>query len=108
VVIKTALKDRLDKGHLSIRPLLDEIPEPPCIVLKYLDNNVLNTSNTKQLEKSDIKFVARKIMETLNSLHEAGFVHTGTFMVGYSRPEADTFTNYRDCRRQAGQHFGQL
>lgn len=65
------------KDQPAIRPLLDEIDEPPCIVLQYLDDDVLNASNKKPLEKSDIKLVARKVLEALKPLHEAGYVHTG-------------------------------
>ncbi|KAE8330980.1 kinase-like domain-containing protein [Aspergillus sergii] len=50
-----------------IRPLIDEIVEPsdsPTIVLKYLDDNLLNTSLFKRLT------------EALNVLHDNNFVHT--------------------------------
>lgn len=102
VIINPAPRDRLEnerdvlrrfKDHPSLCPLLDEISEPPCIVLKYLNGNVLNASNTTRQEKTDIKFVAEKALETLNPLHEAGYVHTGTFMIGYSRSTSELFTN---------------
>ncbi|KAE8335810.1 hypothetical protein BDV24DRAFT_155723 [Aspergillus arachidicola] len=50
-----------------IRPLIDEIVEPsdpPAIVLKYLDDNILNA------------FVS-KILEALKLLYDNNFVHTG-------------------------------
>lgn len=50
-------------------------------MLKYLDDNLLNASNLKRLERSDIKFVAKTVLETLELLHEAGYVHTGTILV---------------------------
>jgi casein kinase II subunit alpha len=89
VIIKTAPKGRLDsecevlkyfRNHQSIRPLLDEIREPPCLVLKHLDDTVLHASNTKRLGKSDIRFVTKRVLEALKSLRKAGFVHTGMWM----------------------------
>ena len=86
VIIKTAFPSRLEneckmlkrfKDQPAIRPLLDEIAEPPCIVLKHLDDNLLNASNKKPLGKPDIKLVARKVLKALKPLHEAGYVHTG-------------------------------
>jgi hypothetical protein len=102
VIIKTAPKIPLEnerdvlrrfKDHPSLRPSLNEISEPPCVVLKCLNENVLNSSNTTRLEKTNIKFVAKKALETLNPLHEAGYVHTGTFMIGYLRSTSELFTN---------------
>jgi serine/threonine protein kinase len=86
VVIKTALPNRLDReckvlkrfrDHPSLRPLLDEIREPPCLVLKHLDDNVLNASNSKRFGKSDIKLVTRMVLEALEAFHNAGIVNTG-------------------------------
>ena len=65
------------KDQPVIRPLLDEIADPPCLVLKHLDDNLLAASNKKHLEKVEIKLVARKVLEALVPLHEAGYVHTG-------------------------------
>ncbi|KAJ9232237.1 hypothetical protein DTO166G5_6390 [Paecilomyces variotii] len=59
-----------------IRPLLDEIADPPAIVLKHLDDHLLNASISKRLTSSEIKYVARGILEALKVLHEDGFVHT--------------------------------
>lgn len=64
----------------SIRPLIDEIIEPadpPAIVLKYLDDHLLNTSASKRLTNQEVKYVARRILEALDVLHENNFVHTG-------------------------------
>ncbi|KAF2277919.1 putative serine/threonine protein kinase [Westerdykella ornata] len=85
VVVKTAPTYRLENerdvlkrfhGQPSIRPLLDEILEPPCLGLKYLDDHSLRASNQRQLEKSDVEFIARRILESLDALHSAGYVHT--------------------------------
>ncbi|KAG5295561.1 serine/threonine protein kinase [Histoplasma capsulatum G186AR] len=62
-----------------IRPLLDEIvdpPDPPAIVLRHLDDHLLNASNSRTLTSREIKYVARRILEALKLLHGEGFVHT--------------------------------
>lgn len=89
VIIKTASTYRLEHerevlkclhGQPSIRPLVDEILEPPCLVLKFLDDHSLNASNQNQLKKSEVKFVAKKVLEALDALHTSGYVHTGKFI----------------------------
>ncbi|KAF1951620.1 kinase-like protein [Byssothecium circinans] len=64
------------QGCPHIRPLLDQIEEPPALVLKFLHDNLLKASNMKRLERPEIKFVARGVLEALNIFHEAGYVHT--------------------------------
>jgi serine/threonine protein kinase len=66
-----------------LRPLLDEIlPEdpadPPSIVLRHLDSELLTESNNKRLTRPEIKQVARGVLEALRVLHKDGMVHTGT------------------------------
>lgn len=86
VIIKTAPKYRLDKErdvlkHFHARPeirqLLDETQEPPSLVLRHLDDNLLTASNSKRLEKHEIKFIAKGVLKALQAFHEAGYVHTG-------------------------------
>ncbi len=90
VIVKTAPKSRLENErdilrHFqhrapSLRPLIDEIqdpPDPPSIVLKYLDDNLLRASNAKRLTGTEIKYVAKRVLEALEVLHEDGYVHTG-------------------------------
>lgn len=86
VIIKIPPKHRLDNErdvlkHFHARPgirqLLDETQDPPSLVLKYLDDNLLTASNSKKLEKSEIKFIAKRILEALQEFHEDGYVHTG-------------------------------
>jgi len=63
-----------------IRPLLDEIvdpSDPPAIILKHLDDHLLNASVSKRLTSQEIRYIARRILEALKVLHENGFVHTG-------------------------------
>jgi len=85
VIIKTAPKYRLDNErdvlkHFHARPgirqLLDETKDPPSLVLKHLDDNLLTSSNSKRLEKPEIKFIAKRILEALQAFHEDGYVHT--------------------------------
>ncbi|KAH8719359.1 kinase-like domain-containing protein [Phaeosphaeriaceae sp. PMI808] len=85
VIIKTAPMNRLKnerellntfQGCPHIRPLLDQIEEPPTLVLESLQDNLLTASNTKKLERLEIKFVAKEVLEALNSFHEAGYAHT--------------------------------
>ena len=65
------------RGHLSIRQMIDAIQDPPSLVLRYLDGNLLDASGNKRLDGSDLKYVARKVLEALRALHESGYVHTG-------------------------------
>ncbi|KAF1912983.1 putative serine/threonine protein kinase [Ampelomyces quisqualis] len=62
-----------------LRPLIDEIDEPSIpvtIALKYLQDDLLNASITKTLNRKELKFVLRCVLEALKTLHEDGFVHT--------------------------------
>jgi len=86
VIIKSAPKYRLDNerdvlkhfhARSGIRQLLDETQDPPSLVLKHLDDNLLNASSSKRLGKPEIKFIAKRILEALRALHEDGYVHTG-------------------------------
>ncbi len=91
VVVKCERRDRIDNEReilrrfspvaSSLRPLVDEIeepPEPPALVLKHLDDNLLHASNTKKLSRWEVKHVARTVLEALATLHAQGYVHTGT------------------------------
>lgn len=63
-----------------IRPLIDEIQdpaEPTTIVLRHLEMDLLEASIQKPLNRKEIKYVSRRILEALSVLHEDGYVHTG-------------------------------
>ena len=63
-----------------IRPLIDEIedpPEVPAIVLKYLDSDLLAASDAKRLTRPEIREVAKAVLVVLKLLHSDGYVHTG-------------------------------
>lgn len=96
VVIKTAPKLRLENertvlSHLRnqpyIRQLVDEIPEsesnPPGLVLKRLDDNLLEAADVKRLKRGEVRLIARDILKGLKVLHEAGWVHTGTLFISH-------------------------
>lgn len=62
-----------------LRPLVDDIhdpADPPSIVLRYLDSDVLTESNKKRLSRPEIKQVAQCVLEVLRMLHRDGMVHT--------------------------------
>ncbi len=64
----------------ALRPLLDEIqdpPDPPAIVLKHYDSDLLAASNAQRLTRREIRQVARNVLEALDVLHSEGYVHTG-------------------------------
>ncbi|KAL2068653.1 hypothetical protein VTL71DRAFT_14990 [Oculimacula yallundae] len=64
---------------LYLRPLIDEIEEPsdpPTIVLKYLEDHLLNASIEKTLSRQELKYVSRRILEALKVLHDKCYVHT--------------------------------
>ena len=65
------------QNHTCIRQMIDNIESPSSLVLEYLDDNLLDVCSRKRLEGSDLKVVARIVLEALAVLHENGFVHTG-------------------------------
>jgi serine/threonine protein kinase len=63
-----------------IRPLLDEVdPDTPshALIMRWLDNDLLNVTKRRQLASSEVKFVAKGVLEALQALHADGYVHTG-------------------------------
>ncbi|XXH02734.1 hypothetical protein Hte_009119 [Hypoxylon texense] len=70
---------RFQSRSPCIRPLVDEIQDPlkpTTIVLKHLDSDLLEASVRKPLNRQEIKYASRRILEALNVLHEDGYVHT--------------------------------
>jgi serine/threonine protein kinase len=83
-----------------LRPLVDEEGEPadpPSIVLRYLDSDVLTESNKKRLSRPEIKQVARCVLEALRVLHRDGMVHTGG-QTDSSRPLRRRLLNHPDVK----------
>ncbi|ORY14329.1 kinase-like domain-containing protein [Clohesyomyces aquaticus] len=59
-------------------PLIDEIEDPsdpPAILLRWLDDDALDASNSKRFTRSEVKFVAKGVLEALSGLHSEGYVH---------------------------------
>ena len=65
------------QNHTCFRQMIDNIESPSSLVLEYLDDNLLDVCSRKRLEGSDLKLVARIVLEALAVLHENGFVYTG-------------------------------
>ncbi|TDZ14706.1 Serine/threonine-protein kinase PAK 5 [Colletotrichum orbiculare MAFF 240422] len=62
-----------------LRPIIDVVQEPadpPSIILRHLDGELLTESKRKRLARAEIKHVARCILQALSVLHEDGMVHT--------------------------------
>ena len=62
-----------------LRPLIDEIEEPSdplIIVLKHLNDHLLNASMKRTLNQKELKYVSRCILEALKVLHQDNYVHT--------------------------------
>jgi len=64
--------------------MLDEIKNPPCLILQYLDDNLLHASSAKTLESSDVKIVAKRVLQAIQTLHEDGYTHTSMFIKIYT------------------------
>lgn len=90
VVIKSARhfrianeKDILRKfqpGTPYPRPLVDEILEPadpPAIVLRHLEDDLLDATNATKLNRMEVRYVSKRVLEALKVLHKDGYVHTG-------------------------------
>lgn len=86
VVIKSAPKYRFNNERSiltrfqsvhTLRRLLDEVEEPPLLVLEHLDSNLLDESGSATLESSEVKQVAKAVLQALAALHAEGIVHTG-------------------------------
>jgi hypothetical protein len=66
-------------GHPYIRQLVDEVHDVinATIVLEHLDDHLLNATINKTLNRKELKFVLRCVLQGLATLHEAGYIHTG-------------------------------
>jgi serine/threonine protein kinase len=71
-----------------LRPLIDEIDEPSApvtIALKHLQGDLLSASVERTLNRRELKYVSRRVLEALKTLHEDGFVHTGIKAASHQR-----------------------
>ncbi|KAL9128235.1 MAG: hypothetical protein Q9217_003051 [Psora testacea] len=73
VTVKTAsdwpLKNERDileavRDNPCILPIIDTSNDPPSLILKYLDDNLLSASNAKTLERADINYVHTGIVQS--------------------------------------------
>lgn len=89
---------RFQSRSTYIRPLIDEIQDPaePPIVLRYLEEDLLDASIRKTLNRKEIKYVARGVLEALNVVHEDGYVHTDV------KP-SNILVNYKDGKDQTSE-----
>ncbi|MCJ1426505.1 hypothetical protein MMC29_004408 [Sticta canariensis] len=60
----------------SLRRLIDEVHDPPLLVLEHLVGNLLVESATKKNKSSEVKHVTKAVVQALSALHEEGIVHT--------------------------------
>ncbi|KAK4117875.1 kinase-like protein [Canariomyces notabilis] len=79
-----------------IRPLLDEIiepPEPTAIVSRHLQNHLWQASGEKTLNRKELKYVSRRVLEALQVMHAEGFVHADVkpdnVMVNYGSNDSE-------------------
>ncbi|KAB8266312.1 putative serine/threonine protein kinase [Aspergillus pseudonomiae] len=81
-----------------LRPVLDEIEDPPkltIIVLNHFEDDLLQASKTRPLNRKKLNCVSRRILEALNCLHQGGYIHADL------KPD-NIFVNYAD--RGVGNH----
>ncbi|KAI9714680.1 MAG: hypothetical protein M1812_006345 [Candelaria pacifica] len=72
-------------------PLIDDIedpPSPPIIVLKYLEDHLLHASIEKPLNRKELKYVSKRILEALKVLHDDSYIPTDVKL-------DNVFVNYR-------------
>lgn len=56
--------------------LIDEVQDSFLLILKYLDNNLLNKTREKELEFSNVKCVAKTILQILTAFYKKKMVYT--------------------------------
>lgn len=87
VIVKTApgfllINERdIFKRFQAVSPfrgLVDDVQDPRSLILEYLDSNLLIESAAKRLQSSEVKHIAKAILQALAALHEEGIVYTGT------------------------------
>lgn len=85
-MVKTAPQGRLENERdvlrqfrtcPHIRQLVDETIDPPSLILQHLDDNLLDGSSKMTLDNSDVKLVAKRVLQAIHALHEGGYTHTG-------------------------------
>ncbi|RWA07302.1 hypothetical protein EKO27_g7801 [Xylaria grammica] len=62
-----------------LRPLIDGIRDPAgptTIVLRHLDSCLLEASVQQPLNRKEMKYALKRILEALSVMHKDGYVHT--------------------------------
>lgn len=80
---------RLFDKSPPLRTLVDGIEEPAhptTIVLEYLEADLDQCSRDKTLNRSELKYVSKKLLEAIDTLHDRGYIHTGTYEQRSSSP----------------------
>lgn len=65
------------QGHPASRQVFNESLDPPSLILKCLDDDVLPVSEKLPLTTLEIKYMAKTGLEALAAMHEGGLVHMG-------------------------------
>jgi serine/threonine protein kinase len=78
-----SLLQRFQHRTPFLRPIIDDIEDPedpPAIILRWLDDDVMRASDTKRLTRPEVKEVAKGVLEALKVIHEDGYIHTGNLI----------------------------
>lgn len=69
-----------------LRLMVDEFEEPSLpttIVSGYLESDLLEETIKKALNRKELKYTCRRVLEALKVIHEHYLVHTGTYTLLY-------------------------
>ncbi|EMD92570.1 hypothetical protein COCC4DRAFT_130390 [Bipolaris maydis ATCC 48331] len=72
---------KIPATHFVPPILIDEINEPSIpttIVLKHSQEDLLEASVAKKLNRRELKYMSRCVLEAIKTLHDDGFVHAST------------------------------
>jgi len=67
------------EGQQAIRQFVDEVLDPPLLVLEKFDTDMLRESWKGSTASPTVRYIAWHILKALAALHAAGFVHTGLY-----------------------------
>jgi hypothetical protein len=62
--------------------------------MRWLDDDLLNATKDRQLASSEVKLVAKGVLEALRTLHAEGFIHTGEPTANCYRYTRSTDTDF--------------
>lgn len=80
VNIERDVLKRLQDRTPFLRPLVVEIEEPSApttIAVEYLESDLLRETVETTLDRKELKYVCRNILNALRVLHDENLVHTG-------------------------------